>query len=555
MVGQRNGVAHAPALSAETQICSCNNVSQGTICAAIKEQGLTTLAEVKSCTRAGTGCGGCIPLVTNILNAELAAAGKKVNNSLCEHFAYTRQELFEIVKIKEIKTFDALLASHGRGPWLRDLQAGRRLDPGQPVERKHTRPPAPDAARHQRPVPGEHAARRVVLGACRAVPGGEITPDQLIALGRIAKKYGLYTKITGGQRVDLFGAQVQQLPDIWEEVVAAGMESGHAYGKALRTVKSCVGTTWCRYGVQDSVGFAIRIEKRYRGIRAPHKIKAAVCGCIRECAEAQGKDFGLIATEHGYNLYVCGNGGSKPRHADLLAADLDEDTAIKYIDRFLMYYIQTADRLTRTSVWLENMEGGIEQLREVIIRDKLGICDELERRLQHLVDTYKCEWTEVVNDPERRKAFPPVREHRGNRNRHRDRYRAHQNRPADWPKDGQLVALRSGDADQWRRHWRACQAERREDTTQATQPREDAVPQWVAVGHVVAIFLFEGVLPIKYGTRADRRISLHHPRPVVCELRTCARTSGPLFCRERHPWQPGRYPQGRLPAAQKDLLA
>jgi nitrite reductase (NADH) large subunit len=320
------------------------------------------------------------------------------------------------------------------------------------------------------------------------VPGGEITPDQLIALGSIAKKYNLYTKITGGQRVDLFGAQVQQLPDIWEEVVHAGMESGHAYGKALRAVKSCVGSTWCRYGVQDSVGFAIRIENRYRGIRAPHKIKGAVSGCIRECAEAQGKDFGLIATEKGYNLYVCGNGGSKPRHADLLASDLDEETAIKYIDRFLMYYIQTADRLTRTSVWLENMEGGIEQLRDVVVHDKLGICDELERRLQHLVDTYKCEWTEVVNDPQRRRAFSQFMNSAETETGIEIITERSQNRPADWPKDGQLVQLSvpvetNGHA---------------KTTNGKPKPREDAQPQWVAVGHVED-FPLEGGAAIKYG--------------------------------------------------------
>ncbi len=151
------------------------------------------------------------------------------------------------------------------------------------------------------------------------VPGGEITPDKLIVLGEVAKKFGLYTKITGAQRIDLFGARVEQLPLIWKELIDAGFESGHAYGKALRTVKSCVGSTWCRYGVQDSVAMAIHIEKRYRGLRAPHKLKMAVSGCTRECAEAQGKDVGVIATEKGWNLYVCGNGGIKPRHADLLA--------------------------------------------------------------------------------------------------------------------------------------------------------------------------------------------------------------------------------------------
>ncbi|MGH8490198.1 MAG: nitrite reductase (NAD(P)H), partial [Gammaproteobacteria bacterium] len=237
------------------------------------------------------------------------------------------------------------------------------------------------------------------------VAGGEITPEKLIALGRVAKQHGLYTKITGAQRIDMFGARVDQLPHIWKDLVGAGFESGHAYAKALRTVKSCVGSTWCRYGVQDSVGLAIEIENRYKGLRAPHKIKMAVSGCTRECAEAQGKDVGVIATETGWALYVCGNGGMKPRHADLFATNLDKETLIKYIDRFFMFYIRTADRLQRTAVWMENMEGGLEYLKDVIIRDTLGICAELEAEMAAVIDTYECEWRKTIEDPDKVKRF------------------------------------------------------------------------------------------------------------------------------------------------------
>ena len=237
------------------------------------------------------------------------------------------------------------------------------------------------------------------------VPGGEITADKLIVLGQVAKKYGLYTKITGGQRIDLFGAHLNDLPLIWEELIDAGFESGHAYGKALRTVKSCVGSTWCRFGLHDSVSFAIEIEDRYKGIRAPHKIKGGVSGCIRECAEAQSKDFGVIATEKGWNLYVCGNGGSKPQHAQLLASDIDKDTLVKYLDRFLMFYIKTADPLTRTATWLNKMEGGLSYLKNVVINDSLGIGASLEEEMQTLINSYHCEWKEVVNSPELRKRF------------------------------------------------------------------------------------------------------------------------------------------------------
>ena len=386
----------------DAQICSCNNVSKAQICSAITDKDLCSVDEVKACTRAGTGCGGCLPLVTDLFKAQIKAAGKKVNSFLCEHFDYTRQELFEIVKIKRLKRYDDVLASHGRGngceickPAVASILASLW---NESVVEQTTIQDSNDRFL-------ANIQRGGTYSVVPRVPGGEITPEKLIVLGQVAKKYNLYAKITGGQRIDLFGAKVHDLPDIWEMLVDAGFESGHAYAKGLRTVKSCVGTTWCRYGVQDSVGFAVEVENRYKGFRAPHKLKAAVSGCIRECAEAQSKDFGIIATEKGWNLYVCGNGGSKPRHADLLAADIDKETCIRYIDRFLMYYTQTADRLTRTSVWLEKMKGGIERLKDIIINDCLGIGDELEQQMQLCVDTYKCEWAEVVNDPEKRRLF------------------------------------------------------------------------------------------------------------------------------------------------------
>jgi NAD(P)H-dependent nitrite reductase large subunit/NAD(P)H-dependent nitrite reductase small subunit len=388
----------------DTQVCSCNSVGERTIRKSVRDGKLSTIAEVKSCTLAGTGCGGCIPRVTELLREEMKAMGAKVDHRLCEHFAYSRQELFQIMKIKEVRSFAALIVNHGAGsgceickPAVASILAG--------LWNEHILDPAHATLQDTNDRFLANLQRSGDYSVVPRVPGGEITPEKLIAIGTVAKKYGLYTKITGGQRIDLFGAPAHLLPDIWEELIAAGFESGHAYGKALRTVKSCVGSAWCRFGVQDSVAFAIQVENRYRGVRAPHKVKAAVSGCVRECAEAQSKDFGLIATEKGYNLYVCGNGGARPRHADLLAGDLDERTAIRYIDRFLMYYIHTADRLTRTSIWLEAMEGGIDYLRDVIVHDRLGIADELERQMQSLVDSYECEWKAVLNDPEKRKFF------------------------------------------------------------------------------------------------------------------------------------------------------
>ncbi len=405
LVGKSGGSAlgGVDAMPESAQICSCNNVSKKAICDAIAG-GCDSVAGIKKCTRAGTGCGGCVPLLTDLFNAELKKAGKTVVNHLCEHFPLSRTELFAVIKVQGLKTFDAVLAKHGKGhgceickPTVASILAS--------LWNEHVLDDDHNSLQDTNDRFLANMQRGGLYSVVPRVPGGEITPEKLIILGEVAKEFSLYTKITGGQRIDLFGARVQDLPDIWERLVDAGFESGHAYGKSLRTVKSCVGTTWCRFGVQDSVGFAIRIEHRYKGVRAPHKVKMAVSGCIRECAEAQGKDVGLVATEKGYNLYVCGNGGAHPRHAELLAADLDEETAIKLIDRFLMYYIQTADRLTRTSVWLEKLEGGIDHLRDVVVSDKLGIGAELEAMMQRLIDTYQCEWATVVRDPEKRKLF------------------------------------------------------------------------------------------------------------------------------------------------------
>jgi len=385
------------ALPATATVCSCNNVTKSAICGAI-DQGCTTLGALKTATKAATACGGCGPLVTQILKHELKARGVAVNNHLCEHFAYSRQELFHLVKLGGIKTFDDLIGKHGRGRGC-DICKPTAASIFASCWNEHVLKPRHAKLQDSNDYYMANLQKDGTYSVVPRVPGGEITPDKLIAIGNVAKKYGLYTKITGGQRIDLFGAQVHQLPAIWKELIDAGMESGHAYGKALRTVKSCVGSTWCRYGVQDSVGLAIELEERYRGIRAPHKIKFAVSGCTRECAEAQSKDFGVIATEKGWNLYVCGNGGMKPRHADLFVSDVDRETLIRYIDRLMMFYVRTADRLQRTSVWLESLEGGLDYLRRVVIEDSLGIGAELEADLLSLVATYECEWKKAINDP------------------------------------------------------------------------------------------------------------------------------------------------------------
>ena len=403
-----SGAAARPAigvdkLPATAQVCSCNDISKGALCEAVA-QGATTLGALKSCTSAGTACGGCVPLVTQVLNAELKKLGVAVDNHLCEHFAYSRQELYHLVRVEGIKDFGELLARHGKGlgceickPTAANILAS--------VWNDFVLKPKHASLQDSNDYFLGNIQKDGTYSVVPRMAGGEVTADGLIAVGTVAKKYGLYTKITGGQRVDLFGARVEQLPAIWEELIAAGFESGHAYGKSLRTVKSCVGSTWCRFGVGDSVAFAIALENRYKGLRAPHKIKFGVSGCTRECAEAQGKDVGLIATDKGWNLYVCGNGGMKPRHAELIASNLTEAEVVRLTDRFLMFYVRTAERLQRTSTWRENLEGGLDYLKAVVVDDSLGLGDELEAQMQHVVDTYACEWKEAVTNPDVRRRF------------------------------------------------------------------------------------------------------------------------------------------------------
>ncbi|MFJ6566384.1 nitrite reductase large subunit NirB [Streptomyces sp. NPDC091292] len=402
------------ALPDSAVVCSCHHVTKGTIRAAVTEHACTTAAEVRKCTKAGSGCGSCVKVVGQLVTAELEAGGVTVDKGLCGCFAGTRQELYETVLALRITSYRDLLDGYGR----EEARGGDGCEVCKPAVASILASLAPTIGADGHVLDGEQAAlqdtndhflaniqRNGSYSVVPRIPGGEITPEKLITIGEVARDFGLYTKITGGQRIDLFGARVDQLPLIWARLVDAGFESGHAYGKALRTVKSCVGQTWCRYGVQDSVRMAIDLELRYRGLRAPHKLKSAVSGCQRECAEARSKDFGVIATAHGWNLYVGGNGGATPRHADLLAQDLSDAELVRLVDRFLMFYIRTADRLERTAAWLERIEGGLDHVRDVVVRDSLGICGELEALMADHVAHYRDEWGATLRDPERLARF------------------------------------------------------------------------------------------------------------------------------------------------------
>lgn len=394
--GEASTLGSAMDLPDTAIICSCENVTKGAICCSITDETCSSLSDVVKLTKATTGCGGCKPMVVDLVKATQKSIGKEVKDVICEHFKYNRQELFDLVKINKYNNYFDVLDQHGSGdgcevckPVIASIFSSFYND----TANKHlTTQDTNDRFL-------ANIQRNGTYSVVPRIAGGEITAEKLIAIGEVAKQFNLYTKITGAQRVDLFGAHLDDLPKIWKILIDNGFESGHAYGKSLRAVKSCVGNAWCRYGMDDSAGFAIEIENRYKGIRSPHKLKGGVSACIRECAEARGKDFGLIAVEGGWNLYICGNGGANPKHAVLLAEKIDKATCIKYLDRFLMFYIRTAGPLVRTSTWLEKLDGGLDYLKEVVIEDRLGIVDTLETEMQGLVDTFECEWKQVIEKP------------------------------------------------------------------------------------------------------------------------------------------------------------
>ncbi|WP_259557123.1 nitrite reductase large subunit NirB [Brachybacterium sillae] len=403
------GVALDTELPDDAVVCSCNNVDAGTVRSAVTEHGCTTLSEVKACTKAGTVCGSCVPTVTKLLNAQLEKSGIAVSKALCEHFPMPRAELFKLVEDGGQETFTEVVSAfgHGRGcavcrPTVASILAslgaitGRRHNP---VGRQL------GALQDTNDFVMANIQKDGTYSVIPAMPAGEVTAEGLMVIAQVAKDYGLYVKLNGAQRIGLFGARLEQLPEIWERLVDAGFQSGHAYGKSLRMVKACLGTNWCRFGVQDSTTMAVALEKRYRGLRSPHKIKISVSGCARECAEAQAKDVGVIATSKGWNLYVGGNGGAQPAHGKLLMENLDDTNLVKCIDRFLMLYVREADKLQRTARWVEEFPGGIDELRRIIVDDSRGIGEQLEADMQRHADSYVDEWAEAVRDPERRAKF------------------------------------------------------------------------------------------------------------------------------------------------------
>ncbi|RYP10063.1 hypothetical protein DL764_000921 [Monosporascus ibericus] len=447
---KKEGDDDAADLDDDTQICSCHNVTKGDVVSSVKDGTCKTVGDVKACTKAGTGCGGCMPLVTSIFNKTMRDMGAEVTNYICAHFNYSRADLYNIVMVKRLKTMQDVMREAGNDKKSDGCEACKPVIASifASLWNRHVMDRQTHGLQDTNDRFLGNIQRNGTFSVIPRVSAGEITPEKLIVIGEVAKKYNLYTKITGGQRIDMFGAKKQDLLDIWRMLVAAGMESGHAYAKSLRTVKSCVGTTWCRFGVGDSVGMAVRIEERYKSIRSPHKIKGGVSGCVRECAEAQNKDFGLIATEKGFNIFVAGNGGAKPKHSELLAKDVPPSEVIPILDRYLMFYIRTADKLQRTARWIEQLPGGLAYLKEVVLEDRLGICASLEAQMQELVDSFFDEWAEAIADPAiaaKFRQFANTDEGLEGVETEKDR---DQSRPVYWPRDAATEDF-AGLRDRW----------------------------------------------------------------------------------------------------------
>ncbi|RYP81832.1 hypothetical protein DL770_005787 [Monosporascus sp. CRB-9-2] len=447
---KKEGEDDAADLDDDTQICSCHNVTKGDVVNSVKDGTCKTVGDVKACTKAGTGCGGCMPLVTSIFNKTMRDMGAEVTNYICAHFNYSRADLYNIIMVKGLKTMQDVMLEAGNDKESDGCEACKPVIASvfASLWNRHVMDRQTHGLQDTNDRFLGNIQRNGTFSVIPRVSAGEITPEKLIVIGEVAKKYNLYTKITGGQRIDMFGARKQDLLDIWRMLVAAGMESGHAYAKSLRTVKSCVGTTWCRFGVGDSVGMAVRIEERYKSIRSPHKIKGGVSGCVRECAEAQNKDFGLIATEKGFNIFVAGNGGAKPKHSELLAKDVPPSEVIPILDRYLMFYIRTADKLQRTARWIEQLPGGLAYLKEVVLEDRLGICASLEAQMQELVDSFFDEWAEAIADPAiaaKFRQFANTDEGLEGVETEKDR---DQSRPVYWPRDAATEDF-AGLRDRW----------------------------------------------------------------------------------------------------------
>jgi len=372
------------------QICNCNGVSKGRIRKCV-EGGKRSLKMVMEATRAGMGCGSCKKLVEEVV--EWAAEGQVEEDPSIHYYIpgvpYAKTELVEQIRTRNLKSvssvFDALAggaeevtAKMGLASLLKSLWGSEYED-----ERD---------ARFINDRVHANIQKDKTFSVIPRIYGGVTTADDLIRIGEVAKKYDVpMVKFTGGQRIDLLGITKENLPLVWKDL---GMPSGHAYGKSFRTCKTCVGTDFCRYGVGDSTGLGIKIEKRFQGIESPGKMKLATAGCPRNCSEAMVKDVGAVAVEGGkWEIYVGGAAGAHIRKGDILCVVDSHEAVIQIMGRFMQYYIENAKYLERTYSFV--LRVGLDKIKAIVVDDSEGIAARLDAAMQATVDAYVDPWLEA----------------------------------------------------------------------------------------------------------------------------------------------------------------
>jgi nitrite reductase (NADH) large subunit len=397
-----SGAERVAAMSDDEIICGCNGVSKGAIVQAIQEQGCTSVNEIKACTKAAGSCGGCKPLVADVLTYVLGADGvRTVTEGICGCTTLGRDEVVAAIRSMHLTTSKEVMNVLD---WS-NTEGCSKCRPALNYYLGMAWPEEHEDEKESRFVNERNHANIQKDGTYSVVPrmyGGVTTPKDLMKIAQIADKYEVpLVKVTGGQRIDLLGVKKEDLPAMWADL---DMPSGYAYAKSLRTVKTCVGSTFCRFGTQDAIGMGIKLEKRFERLNTPAKVKMAVSGCPRNCAEATIKDFGIIAIDGGWELHVGGNGGTKLRGSDLLCKVKTEEEVLEWSSAYLQYYRETGKYNERTSEWLERM--GLDTIKAALERqeDRLAFMGRIEKALS----LTKEPWKELIEQQRLKETFLPL---------------------------------------------------------------------------------------------------------------------------------------------------
>jgi len=391
-------------MSAEDTVCGCNGVTKGTIVHSILVQGLTTFEEVKGCTKAGGSCGKCKPMVESILAHTLGDGfdASLQKTGMCSCTSLTRDEVVAQIKEKQLK-------SPKEVRMVLDFASAEGCSKCRPALNYYMRmlfPEEYEDDKASRFVNEKMEGNIQNDGTFSVIPrmyGGTTTADDLIKLGEAAKKYNVpLVKITGASRIGLYGVKKEDVPHVWEDL---GMRSGYAYSKSLRNVKSCVGSTFCRFGTKDSLGLGIKLEQAIEMVDTPHKMKMGVTGCPRNCAEVLTKDFGVVCVENGYQLYFGGNGGTEVRECDSLTTVTTEEEVITFAKAYVQYYRENANYGERTAPWVERT--GADTVKETLLNEEN--VKQFVSRFEKARLTYKEAWSSVLNDDTKREMYEVIK--------------------------------------------------------------------------------------------------------------------------------------------------